>query len=345
MNLRYFKHALPFVYPFAISKGTKTHQPTLVVELEWRGLKGYGEAPAINYYNVSVDSMIAALEAKRPVLEKFSLTDPERFWHFLHHLFPGQSFLVCALDMAGWDIWGKMTGKPLHKLWQLNMADAPMTDYTIGIDTPEQMIAKLDQNPWPIYKIKVGFDGDMELLAALRHHTTLPLRVDANAAWSREQALEKIPVMKELGVDMVEQPLAKDNWEGMQVLYQQSSIPLFADESCVAEQDVARCKNHFHGINIKLTKCGGITPARRMIREARNLGLEIMLGCMNESTIGTAAMVHLSPLVDHLDADGPLLLANDLARGLQYQNGFVHLNNPSPGLSIEPLDTLFPSEG
>lgn len=341
MKLRYFKHALPFVYPFTISKGTKTHQPTLVVELEWRGMKGYGEAPAINYYDVTVDGMAAQLESKRATLEKFALTDPERYWHFLHHLFPGQPFLVCALDIAGWDLWGKMTGKPLYQLWNLDLQKAPPTDYTIGIDPPEIMVAKMKANPWPIYKVKVGFEGDMELLRELRLHSSAPLRVDANAGWTLEQALNKIPVMHELGVELVEQPLAKDNWEGMAVLYRQSPIPLVADESCVGEQDVPKCKDHFHGINIKLTKCGGITPARRMIHQARKLGLQIMLGCMNESSIGTAAMIHLSPLLDHLDADGPLLLKEDLAKGLSYLNGRVSFNQGLAGLSITPSEKLF----
>lgn len=341
MKLNYYSHALPFVYPFTISKGTKTHQPTLVVELEWRGLKGYGEAPAINYYEVTVESMIKDLEAKRPVLEKFALTDPERYWHFLHHLFPRNPFLVCALDMAGWDLWGKMIGKPLYQLWQLDPSKAPLTDYTIGIDSTQQMIAKMEENPWPMYKVKVGFDGDMEMLAELRRHTKAPLRVDANAGWTLEQALEKIPVMESLGVELVEQPLAKDNWEGMAKLFQSSSIPLFADESCVAEQDVPKCKDHFHGINIKLTKCSGITPARRMIKQARHLGLQVMLGCMNESSIGTSAMIHLSPLLDHLDADGPMLLKTDLASGLLYDKGRVSFTKPAPGLSIAISENLY----
>jgi L-alanine-DL-glutamate epimerase-like enolase superfamily enzyme len=344
MKLNYYSHALPFVYPFTISKGTKTHQPTLVVELEWRGLKGYGEAPAINYYEVTVESMIKDLEAKRPVLEKFALTDPERYWHFLHHLFPRNPFLVCALDMAGWDLWGKMIGKPLYQLWQLDPYKAPLTDYTIGIDSTEQMIAKMGENPWPVYKVKVGFAGDMEMLAELRRHTKAPLRVDANAGWTLEQALARIPVMEALGVELVEQPLAKDNWEGMAKLFQASSIPLFADESCVAEQDVAKCKDHFHGINIKLTKCSGITPARRMIKQARNLGLQVMLGCMNESSIGTSAMIHLSPLLDHLDADGPLLLKADLASGLHYDAGRVWFTNLAPGLSIAVSENLYVKE-
>jgi L-Ala-D/L-Glu epimerase len=321
MNLRHFSRQLPFIYPFTISKGTKTHQPTFIVELEWKGLKGYGEAPAINYYNITTEQMAGDIEMKRPVLEKFALTDPERYWHFLHHLFPANPFLVCALDMAGWDLFGKMV-------------KAPITDYTIGIDTPEMMVKKMKEKEWPVYKIKVGFDGDMELLAALRKHTSASLRVDANAGWTLEQALEKLPAMKELGVELIEQPLAKDDWEGMAALFQASEIPLFADESCVFENDVEKCHNRFHGINIKLTKCSGITPARRMIKKARQLDMQVMLGCMNESTIGSAAMLHLAPLADQLDADGPLLLADDLASGLVYEHGKISFANYSPGLSI-----------
>jgi L-alanine-DL-glutamate epimerase-like enolase superfamily enzyme len=195
----------------------------------------------------------------------------------------------------------------------------------------------MKEKEWPVYKIKVGFEGDMELLAELRKHTNAALRVDANAGWTLEQALAKLPVMKELGVELIEQPLAKDNWEGMSQLYKASDIPLFADESCVFESDVEKCAGHFHGINIKLTKCSGITPARRMIRKAHDLGMKVMIGCMNESTIGTSAMIHLAPTVEYLDADGPLLLAEDLASGLHYDNGQITFKSPAPGLGVEVL--------
>jgi L-alanine-DL-glutamate epimerase-like enolase superfamily enzyme len=335
MKVTAFQKELRFQHPFTISKGTKTHQPTFIAELEWKGLKGYGEAPAITYYDVTTEKMVADLEAKRTVLERFALTDPERFWHFLHHLFPKNPFLVCALDMAGWDLWGKITGKSLHTLWKLDPMSGPVTDYTIGIDDPEIMIRKIKERNWPVYKIKVGFEGDMALLQQLRKHTEAILRVDANAAWTLDQALLKLPVMKDIGVELIEQPLAKDDWAGMRQLMQVSPIPLFADESCVSEADVPRCKDHFHGINIKLTKCSGITPARRMIKEARAIGLQVMLGCMNESSIGSAALVHLKPLADFLDADGPLLLAEDLAENLFYNvNGETAFSEPLPGLSI-----------
>ena len=334
MKVSYKTFNLPFKYSFTISKGTKTHQPTFIVELEYFGIKGYGEAPSISYYNIPVEKMIEDLERKRMFVEKFSFTDPERYWHYLHHLFPMNSFLVCALDMAGWDLYGKLKRKQLHDLWNLDTAKAPPTDYTIGIDTIEVMVKKMEEKPWPVYKIKVGTEGDIEMVAALRKLSNAIFRVDANAGWTLEQALHKIPLLKDLGVEFVEQPLAKDDWDGMKVLFEKSPLPLFADESCVAEADVLKCENHFHGVNIKLTKCSGITPARRMIKQARDLNMQVMVGCMNESAVGTAAIAQLAPMLDYLDMDGPLLLAEDTARGVTFEDGKIIYNQGS-GIGIE----------
>ena len=324
---------LLFKHPFTISKGSKTHQPTLIVELNYMGIKGYGEAPAISYYNLPIEKMQEDLERKKIFLQKFSFSDPERYWHYLHHLFPNNSFLVCALDMAGWDIYGKLKGKQLHQLWGLDTANSPLTDFTIGIDSIEKMVLKMKEQPWPIYKIKVGVPDDIEMVAELRQHTDSVFRVDANAGWTLEQALQKIPVLKELGVELVEQPLAKDNWEGMKTLFIESSIPIIADESCVSESDVEKCHQHFHGINIKLTKCSGITPARRMIKRARELDMKVMIGCMNESSVGTAAIAQLAPLVDYVDMDGPLLLAEDTSQGVGFDFGKIIYTN-TPGLGV-----------
>lgn len=334
MKVNYWPFNLKFRHPFTISKGTKTHQPTLVVELEHFGIKGYGEAPAITYYNISVDKMIADLEARKPFVEKFAFTDPDRYWHYLHHLFPHNPFLVCALDMSAWDIYGKIKGKPLYQLWGGDIANNPVCDYTIGIDTPEKMVTKMKELPWPIYKIKVGTADDIANVRALRENTDAVLRVDANAAWDVDTALKLIPQLKELGVELVEQPLAKDDWEGMKILYKESSLPLYADEACVAEEEVEKCYGHFHGINIKLTKCSGITPARRMIETARKLGLGIMVGSMNESTVGSAAIAHLLPFIDHVDMDGPLLLEEDVATGIGYDYGRISYSD-APGLGIK----------
>ena len=334
IKIFYKKINLPFKYPFTISKGTKTHQPSLIIRLEYFGHIGYGEAPAINYYDITVEKMIADIEEKKVFIEKFSLSDPERYWHYLHHLFPKNPFLVCALDMAAWDLYGKMKRQQLHQLWGLDTANAPLTDFTIGIDTVEMMIKKMTEKPWPIYKIKVGFDGDVEMVAALRKHTDAVFRVDANAAWTLEEAMQKIPLLKELGVEMVEQPLAKDDWAGMKTLYENAALPLFADESCVKEEDVLMCQHHFHGVNIKLTKCSGITPAKRMIHKAKQLELQVMIGCMNESSVGTAAIAQLAPMIDHVDMDGPLLLAEDIASGVTFDKGKIVYTN-GYGLGIE----------
>jgi L-Ala-D/L-Glu epimerase len=334
MKVAYKSVATPFRHPFTISKGTKTHQPALLVELEYFGFKGYGEAPAITYYNITVEQMIADLESKKQLVEKFSFSDPERYWHYLHHLFPKNPFLVCALDMAAWDLFGKMKKLPLYQYWKLDPANAPVTDFTIGLDTPEMMLQKMLEQPWPIYKIKMADPEDIRTLQLLRKHTNASFRIDANTAWELSTALELIPRLKELNVELVEQPLAKDDWDGMKILYEKSVLPIFADESCVSEQDVNRCIGYFHGINIKLTKCSGITPARRMIADARTKGLKVMLGCMNEAVVGTAALAHLAPMADYMDMDGPLLLLNENKHMEVFSQTGAYQYNDLPGLGV-----------
>ena len=322
MQLDFWEQQLPFEYPFTISNGrTKTNQSSLMVRLSLGNWVGYGEAPAIVYYQVTVASMMEQLEKQRKLIEKFALIDPERFWHFLHHLFPNDPFLVSALDMAGWDLFGQMQKQSLHEMWGTEwnaQTEIPICDYTLGIDSIEKMVEKLNAHPWPIYKVKVGTEYDVEMITALRQHTDKPLRVDANAGWTTEEALLKIPALANLGVELVEQPLAKDNWEGMEQLKNQAALPLFADESCVFEKDVSICAPYFDGINIKLTKCSGLTPALRMIKGAKTLGLKIMMGSMNESVIGSAAIAQFLPQLDYVDMDGPLLMTELNGVGLNY---------------------------
>ena len=337
LQVNHSTYNLPFVYPFTISGGrTKTHQPTFIVELSLGPFKGYGEAPAIAYYKITVEQMVADLERKKQFVEKFAFTHPDRYWHYLHHLFPGNPFLVCALDIAAWDLFGKMHQQPLYKLWDTKWNNAVQTDYTIGIDTIGNMVRKMKEKPWPIYKIKLGTPEDIAIVEALRASSDAVLRVDANAGWKLDEALALIPKLQDLGVEMVEQPLAKDDWEGMKVLFKESSLPLFADESCVSEDDVEKCHEHFHGINIKLTKCSGPTPALRMIQKARSLGMKVMMGSMNESSIGSAAIAHFLPQLDYVDCDGPLLLKEDLASGLSIKDGNVMVSH-QPGLGVERL--------
>lgn len=333
LQVRYYPFELDFEYPFTISKGTKTHQPTLIVSLGLGNMVGYGEAPAISYYNVSVESMIATLEAKKGMISRFALTDPQRFWHFLEHLLPGQQFLIAALDMAGWDLFAKMRRMPLYQLLRLNRSRIPLSDYTLGIDNAATMLEKMKAYPAPIYKVKLRSTEDIDLLRTLRQHTDKPFRVDANEAFKFEDIKNLLKDLEQLGVQLLEQPLAKTEWEAMKELKSISPIPCFADESCVEEKDVQRCAESFHGINIKLTKCGGITPALRMIHQARQLGLKVMMGSMNESTVGSAAIAHLMPLLDEVDLDGPLLLKEDVASGVQINNGVVAVSD-APGLGI-----------
>ncbi len=334
MKIQCISYNLRFKYPFTISRGTKTHQPTLIVSIEQFGLTGYGEAPAITYYHIPIEKMVADLELKKPVIEKFAFTEPSRFWHFLHHLIPDNPFLVCALDIAAWDLYGKMQKKPLYACWKLNVNEGPMTDYTIGIDTIDKMVEKMKAKPWPIYKIKLGTAEDAEIIRALRKNTDALIRVDANSGWTVSKALELIPALHDCGVEFIEQPLPKEDLDGMRVLFEKSPIPLIADESCVSEQDVEKCYGFFHGVNIKLTKCSGLTPALRMIENARKLGMKVMAGSMNESSIGSAAIGHLLPLLDYVDMDGPLLLDEDIATGLEIVNGKVKLSG-NPGLGIQ----------
>ena len=342
MQLDFWEQQLPFEYPFTISNGrTKTHQHSLMIRLSLGNWQGYGEAPAIVYYNVSVEAMMELLEKNRKLIEKFALIDPERFWHFLHHLFPNDPFLVSALDMAGWDLFGQMKKQPIHEIWNTPWNEetpTPICDYTLGIDSIEKMLEKMKAHTWPIYKIKVGTDYDIEMITTLRAHTNAPLRVDANAGWTTEEALQKISALADLGVELVEQPLAKDNWEGMAQLKAASVLPLFADESCVFEKDVATCANYFHGINIKLTKCSGLTPALRMIKEAKALGMKVMMGSMNESVIGSAAIAQFLPQLDYVDMDGPLLMTELNGVGLDYNlenNKGKIIPLTRPGLGVQ----------
>ena len=334
LQLKYYSCELAFEYPFTIFKGTKTHQPTLITSLGLGDLTGYGEAPAITYYNITVPEMAASLEEKRAMIERYALIDPQRFWHFLHHLIPGQNFLTAALDIAAWDLFAKLQRKPLYQLLGIQWDKTPLTDYTIGMDTTEKMVAKMNAHPWPIYKIKVGGVDDIDVLRALRAQTTAPFRVDANEGWTFDEAKTLLPELQKLGVTLVEQPLPKDDYEAMKELKQLSPLPLYADEACRTESDVKKCAGSFDGINIKLTKCGGITPAMRMIKEARTLGLRVMMGSMNESTIGSAAVANMLPLLDEVDADGPLLLKEDVAEGLAYDNGIIKLSGGN-GLGVK----------
>jgi L-alanine-DL-glutamate epimerase-like enolase superfamily enzyme len=325
LQLKYQSYDLPFEYPFAISKGLKTHQPSMVLSLGLGRMTGYGEATQIGYYNAYIEEMIVLLEKNRLAIERYALNAPERFWHFLHHLIPGQNFLMAALDMAGWDLWAQLNRKPLYALLGLQWKNIPYTDYTIGITDIAEIAERVKAKPSPIYKLKVGSEHDLAALEALRNATSALIRIDANEAWTLDQARIILPHLERIGVELIEQPLHRDDVEGMKALKQLTNIPIIADEACQGEKDVAQCLELYDGINIKLAKCGGITPALNIIRAAKKAGKKIMLGGMCESIVGSTALAHLLPLADYADIDGPLLLKEHVGDGLKYDNGLISL--------------------
>jgi L-Ala-D/L-Glu epimerase len=214
MKLSLSAFDLKIKHPFTISRGTTVVQPTLIVTLEQDGVRGYGESNASSFYGCTIDNMVAALESVREYLESRPIGDPAALWEELDEKLSSNRFAQNALDQAAWDLWGKICRKPVWKLWGLSLDHCPATDYTIGIDSTETMVAKLKEMPgYPIYKIKLGTKRDLEIVHALRQETDAVFRVDANCAWSAEETIEKARVLKEWGVEFIEQPLARDRWK------------------------------------------------------------------------------------------------------------------------------------
>jgi len=337
MKLLLHEYELPLKHPFTISRGTITAQRTLIVELQQDGMSGYGEATANNYYDSSMDLMRTRLQAMQPLLESEMFRDTESFWNLCAVHLADAPFVLSALDCAAHDLWGRLENAAVHRLWGLDPNDAVKSSFTIGIAGVSEMVAKLAEMPgWPVYKIKLGTARDMQIIQGLREHTDAVFRVDANCGWAPCDAAALSTEMAQQGVEFIEQPLPPEARKAQAELFRNSSLPLIADESCVGETDVLRCVDHFHGINIKLCKCGGLTPARRMIAAAHDHGLKVMVGCMTESSIGISAAAQLTPLLDYADLDGAVLLAKDAGDGVQLRQGqFVFPSEP--GLGIRTL--------
>lgn len=323
MKLQSFPFELPFRYPFTISRKSKSIQPLLVVKLIDDDEYGLGETADNSYYHVTVPQLREDISKVEDYLVDYQLFEPEQFWADMLPRLGHNMFALCALDMAAWDLYAKRQGKKLYEVWELDISRNPLTDYTIGIDTIENMVNKLKRFPWPIYKIKLGTKEDLDIIKALRKHTDSIFRVDANCAWTVQEAIKNAKEMSKLGVEFIEQPLPAEDINGMKIVFENVAIPVIADESCIKEEDVLLCEGRFHGINIKLTKCGGLTPALRMIARAKQLDMKVMTGSMNESTVGTSAAAHLLPYLDYADLDGPLLLAEDVADGINFDYGKV----------------------
>jgi L-alanine-DL-glutamate epimerase-like enolase superfamily enzyme len=313
---------LPLRHVFSISRESTSIQPTLVVELTDGLHRGFGEATTNKYYGATIPLMRAALAEAADIVERSAPLDPAKLWEQTWPMLSDNPFAQCALDQAATDLWGKQRGAPVYKLWGLSIDRVPRSNFTIGIDTIEVMVKKLLEMPgWPIYKIKLGTKYDIDIVRELRKHTDAVFRVDANCGWNADEAIANSRELAQLNVEFVEQPLPADDWAGAKRLYRESALPIVADESCISESDVDRCVGHFHGVNVKLVKCGGLTPAKRMVTRARELGMKAMVGCMTESTVGISAIAQLLPLLDYVDMDGAALLASDIATGVKVDRG------------------------
>ncbi|RTY80667.1 dipeptide epimerase [Flavobacterium sp. LS1P28] len=323
MELILRAYNLKLKHTFTISRESIDFQPSLIVELQSDGYSGFGEATSNPYYKTTVPVMMQDLEKIRSVIETTTNETPEEFWAAIHPYLKNNMFALCALDMAFTDLYARKKEKKLYQLWNYTTDKNPLTDYTIGIASIEKMVAKMKELPWPIYKIKLGTKEDIAIVTELRKHTDAVFRIDANCGWGVAETINNAVELKKLGVEFLEQPMKANNWEEHKEVFKHSVLPIIADESCIIEEDVAKCHNHFHGINVKLVKCGGLTPGRRMIQEANKLGLKTMVGCMTESTVGISAIAHLLPQLDYVDMDGALLLSEDIATGITIDFGKI----------------------
>jgi L-alanine-DL-glutamate epimerase-like enolase superfamily enzyme len=232
------------------------------------------------------------------------------------------------------DLVGKRLDVPLFRMWGLDPCAAPPSTFTIGLDAPERIGAKVQEAAqYPILKVKLGTDRDLEILRAIRQVTDKEIRVDANCGWTVKRALRMLPVLDEFGVTVLEQPLVPHDLDGLAAVTAQADIPVIADESCLTAVDIPPLVGKVDGINIKLAKCGGLREALRMIAVARAHGLMVMVGCMIESSLGITAAAHFTPLVDIVDLDGAALLADDPFTGATIEQGQVRLPS-GPGLGV-----------
>ena len=323
MQLSLRPYELHLKHTFTISRESYDVQQTLIVSLQEGEFIGLGEASSNPYYGITIEKMTEDLLSIKHVIEASKDLSPEDFWNFIYPYLKNNMFALCALDIAYNDLYARKKGMKLYEYWKLDILNNPKTNFTIGIDPIEKMVSKLKEMPWPIYKIKLGTTDDIKIIRELRKHTDAIFRVDANCGWTVEETIHNSKALKKLGVEFIEQPLIADNWDGHREVFLKSSLPIIADESCQIEADVAKCHNHFHGVNVKLVKCGGLTSAKRMLLNARNLNMKTMVGCMTESSIGISAIAHLLPMLDYVDMDGALLLSEDIAEGAIIKNGVI----------------------
>lgn len=321
-------------HPFIIARGGQSDYRTVWLRLrDEDGNEGWGEAAPTKFYGETPESVMSALNhyAAAMPADPFDLEESERAWELSLR---GNPSARSALSAALHDLVGKRLGLPVYRLWGLDPAKAPRSTFTIGLDTPERIRAKVHEAAdYPVLKIKLGTDHDVEILRTIRDATDKELRVDANCGWTVKRAIAMLPVLAEFGVTVLEQPLPPNELDGLAAITRRADIPVIADESCKTAVDIPPLVGKVDGINIKLAKCGSLREALRMIAVARAHGMMVMVGCMIESSIGITAAAHFTPLVDIVDLDGAALLANDPFLGAGIGGGQVSLP-VGPGLGV-----------
>ena len=324
-------------HPFAIARGSTTGYKRAWVRItDGDGMEGWGEADPSSFYGESLETVLAAFErlAGHMPRDPFDLEAAEARWA---QVVPKNWSARAALSAALHDLVGKRLGQPLWRLWGLDPQKAPLSSFTIGLDTPEKMRAKVrEAAQYPILKVKLGTDHDEEILRTIRGATDKPIRVDANAGWSVARAKQMIPMLADCGVEFLEQPLVPEDLEGLGEVRRAATakhLPVVVDESCLVAADIPRLAGKVDGINIKLAKCGSLREALRMIATARAHGMLIMVGCMIETSLGITAAAHFTPLVDAADLDGAALTVDDPFSGATIDDGQIRLPT-EPGLGV-----------
>ena len=319
--------------PFAIARGTTSSHTICVAEVEHEGVKGLGEASPSAYYGDSLEAARAAIEGARSIIgnDPFAVRAvAER----LKEAFPTSPSGRAAVEVALYDIMGKLSGVPLYRLFGLSGAPLPVTSFTVGVEDASLARSRIEiLRAFPILKVKVGFGREQDLLALLAEETGATLRVDANEGWQVDEAIEKINAWERYSIEFFEQPIPKENKDGYREIKRATNATIFVDEGVSSKHDILQWEGLVDGVNIKLMKCGGLREAIDMIAVARACGLRVMLGCMVESALGITAAAHIASLVDCCDLDGNLLISNDPFEGVRAEGGIICLPD-LPGLGV-----------
>lgn len=337
MNLTFYCETLSLKRIFRVATSAKTDAENIFVEINQEGITGWGEAAPSKFYHEDIQTVPQTIKKIAPLLGNNPLAIQTIHDH-INTQIPGNFAAKAAVNMAYYDWIGKRLNIPAYALLGLDIApQETITSFTIGIDAIERLPEQIEETAhFPLLKIKLGTKHDYRIIEKIRSLTNKPIIIDANEGWSRKEALEKINWLTQQNVLLIEQPLLADDLEGTSWLRKQVNLPLFADESVKTGADIPKLREAFDGINVKLMKCGGITEALRMISTARALGLQVMLGCFIESSLGITAAAHISALCDFVDLDGHLLLKNDPFTGIKINNGRIKLPD-KPGLGVERI--------